>query len=93
MHLPLVVWPHSTCLVSAAVPVSLAVAPHLGATQQGKTLVMWLVNSKKFPLRWVRRHYENTAPNHSALKQYPRTWPLFSQAYINARCMVDFFLS
>lgn len=51
MHLPLAVWPHSSCLKSAALPVSLAVAPHLGATQQGKTLVMWLINSKKFPLR------------------------------------------
>lgn len=93
MHLPLVVWPHSNCLKSAAIPVSLAVAPHLGATQQGKTLVMWLVNSKKFPLHWVQRHCENAAPNHSALKQYPCTWPLFSQAYVNARCMVDFLLS
>lgn len=27
--------------------------PGCGTAQQGKTLVMWLINAKKFPLRWV----------------------------------------
>lgn len=50
MHLLLAIPPQSTYLDSVTGSVSLAMVPHFGTTQQGKTLVTRLRNSKQFPL-------------------------------------------